>query len=87
MAKMSQPESLIVGVTQFAVFKLRIQVSLGSPGEGFLVTLVIEKLIFFASSSVLQFLTFTEINFEAPSPSAATLFARLRRTLNKDKLN
>ena len=37
----------------------------------------IEKEIFFASSSVLQFLTLIDINLDAPSPSAATLFANL----------
>ena len=44
----------------------------------------IEKEIFFASSSLLQFLTFIVINFEAPSPSAATLFARFNKTLKRD---
>ena len=47
----------------------------------------IEKHIFFASSSVLQFLTFIVTNFDAPSPSAATLFERFSKTLNKAELN
>ena len=50
------------------------------------VNLQLKMHIFFASSSVLQFLTFTVINLEAPSPSAATLFARFKRTLNKAEL-
>ena len=48
--------------------------------------LAIEKDTFFASSSVLQFLTFIVTNFVAPSPSAATRFAKFKRTLNKEEL-
>ena len=39
-----------------------------------------EKHKLFASSSVFAFLHFIEINFEAPSPSPATLLAKFRRT-------
>ena len=46
--------------------------------------LAIENEIFFASSSLLQFLTLIETNFDAPSPSAATLFAKFKSTLNRD---
>ena len=35
----------------------------------------------------MQFFTLTVINFDAPSPSAATLFARFKRTLNNEELN
>ena len=43
----------------------------------------IEKAIFFASFSFLQFSTFIVINFDAPSPSATTLFAKFNKTLFK----
>ena len=38
--------------------------------------LAIEKAIFFASIKFFAFITLTDINFEAPSPSAAILFAK-----------
>ena len=41
----------------------------------------IENAIFFASLSVLQLKIFIVINFEAPSPSATTLFAKFNKTL------
>ena len=40
----------------------------------------IEKPIFFASSSLLQFSTLIVINFDAPSPSETTLLAKLSKT-------
>ena len=44
----------------------------------------IEKQIFFASFSFLHFSTFIVTNFEAPSPSAATLLAKFFKTKFKD---
>ena len=41
----------------------------------------IELAIFLASNSVLQFFTFTVINFDAPSPSETILFAKFSKTL------
>ena len=49
--------------------------------------LAIEKAIFFASSSFLQFWTKIDTNFEAPSPSLTTLFARFNKTLFKAESN
>jgi hypothetical protein len=46
--------------------------------------LAIEKAMFFASVSVFALLTFIDINFEAPSPSATTLFAKLNKILFRD---
>ena len=43
--------------------------------------LAIEKAIFLASFSCLAPLILTVMNFEAPSPSAATLFAKFNKTL------
>ena len=43
--------------------------------------LATENAIFFASSSLLHFVTSTCINFDAPSPSLTTLFAKFNKTL------
>src|SRR6056300_391292 len=45
--------------------------------------LAIERAICFASISDLHFLTLTVTNFEDPSPSETTLFARFNKTLFK----
>ena len=41
--------------------------------------MAIEKPIFFASCSDLELVTFIVTNFEAPSPSATTLFAKFNK--------
>ena len=46
--------------------------------------LAIEKAIVFASNSVFVSLIFIVINFEAPSPSATILLAKLNKVLCSD---